>query len=228
VPEAPHILVPLEAPPRRPARFEAFAPKVLRGRIKVQPLLTPDNYPEVVARLIGDARDRVLIENQSFSLWTNVEETPEHFLRIADQVRQKQRAGLDVRIIFRNIRGSEKETIRRLKKFRIKTDPDHLRYFSTCHTKGIVIDDEIAILGSQNWTAAGTGPNRDASLVIWHRDANAYFAKLFEHDWTQLASERAREESPIASPIRIVPAGVEAPVPQGYRRMSLAEYLGET
>lgn len=228
MPEPPHILVRLEAPPPRPNRFEAFAPQVLEGRIKVQPLLTPDNYPEVIARLIAGAQDRVLIENQSFSLWSKIDDTPEHFLKIAEAVRAKQKAGLDVRIIFRNIMGSEKETIRRLKKFGIKTDSDHLRYFATCHTKGIVIDDEIAVLGSQNWTAAGTGPNRDASLVIWHREASAYFAKLFEYDWKQMATNRARPESALAAPIRIVPAGVEAPVPTGYRRMSIAEYLGET
>jgi hypothetical protein len=231
MPELPHILVPidmLEGPPRRPSDFQTFGPKVLEGRIKVQPLLTPDNYPELVADLIANARDRVLIENQSFMLWTNVNETPEHFLKIARAVRDRQCEGLDVRIIFRNIRGSERETIRRLKKFGIKTDRDHLRYFSTCHTKGIVIDDEIAILGSQNWTAAGTGPNRDASLVIWHRDANAYFADLFKYDWEQIATHRVRHEGALSSPIMIVPARAESPVPPGYRRISIAEYLGET
>ncbi|UVC19338.1 phospholipase D-like domain-containing protein [Mesorhizobium onobrychidis] len=228
VPELPHILVPLEEAPRRPARFRAFPPKVLSGEIMVQPLLTPDNYPEVVASLIANAQERVLIENQSFSLWTEVNDTPAHFLKIADAVRQQQRAGLDVRIIFRSIRGSEKETIRRLKKFGIKTDPEHLRYFGTCHTKGILIDDGVAILGSQNWTAAGTGPNRDASLVIWNREANAYFAELFEYDWAQVASNRTHAESAFPSPLTIVPAGVETPVPKGYRRVSIAEYLGET
>lgn len=229
-PPPPTLLVPDELleRPRRPARFKAFAPKVISGRIKVQPLLTPDNYPEVILDLISEARDRVLIQNQSFSLWSEIDDTPEHFLNIVKAVRQKQRDGLDVRIIFRSIMGSEKETIRRLKKFKIKTDKDHLRYFGTCHTKGIVIDDEIAVLGSQNWTAAGTGPNRDASLVIWHRQANKYFADLFEYDWEQIASNRARTEGAPSKPIRIVRAGAETPVPSGYQRISVADYLGET
>ncbi|MCA1459847.1 trypsin-like peptidase domain-containing protein, partial [Bradyrhizobium sp. NBAIM18] len=229
-PPLPTLLIPEELleRPRRPARFKAFAPKVLSGRIKVQPLLTPDNYPEVILDLISQAQERVLIQNQSFSLWSEIDDTPEHFLEIAKAVRQKQRDGLDVRIIFRNIMGSERETIRRLKKFGIKTGKDHLRYFETCHTKGVVIDNEIAVLGSQNWTAAGTGPNRDASLVIWHREANKFFADLFEYDWEQIATNRGRTESAPARPIRIVRAGAETAVPSGYRRMSVADYLGET
>ncbi len=123
---------------------------------------------------------------------------------------------------------ARKRRLRRLKQFGIKTDPDHLRYFGTCHTKGLVIDDEIAVLGSQNWTPSGSGPNRDASLVIWNKDANAYFAELFEYDWEQVATQRARTESALPGPIKIVPAGVEAPVPAGYSRISIAEYLGET
>jgi V8-like Glu-specific endopeptidase len=230
MPRLPDVLVPVDMleRPRRPPQFRTFPPKVIQGRVKVQPLLTPDNYPEVVAKLITDARERVLIQNQSFSLWSEVNDTPEHFLKIVQAVRDQQKAGLDVRIIFRNIHGSEKETIRKLKKFKIKTDADHLRYFGTCHTKGIVIDKTIAILGSQNWTAAGTGPNRDASLVIWHPEANAYFAELFEYDWDQIASNRTRPEMAAGKPVQFIAPGAEAPLPPGYVRMSLAEYMGES
>ena len=76
-----------------------------------------------------------------------------------------------------------------MKAFGLKADADHVRYFDKCHTKGFVIDDNIAVLGSQNITAAGVGPNRDASLVIWNRDANQYFAELFKYDWQQIGAE---------------------------------------
>jgi phosphatidylserine/phosphatidylglycerophosphate/cardiolipin synthase-like enzyme len=228
--KVPDVLVPLDMleRPRRPARFRTFPPKVIEGRITVQPLLTPDNYPEIVADLIASARERVLIENQSFSLWQEVNDTPEHFLAIAKAVKDRQREGLDVRIIFRSGFGKERETLRRLKAFGIKTDANHVRFFDTCHTKGLVIDRDVTVLGSQNWTAAGTGPNRDASLLIRHEHANAYFAELFEYDWEQVAYNRVRPERPLRDAIRLIPAGVEAPTPRGYRRISLAEFLGET
>ena len=214
--------------PSRPSRFEAFKPKEISGRITVQPLLTPDNYPEVVAELISRARERVLIENQSFSLWSEILDTPAHFLKIVEAVRDRQRAGLDVRIIFRSGFGNERESLRRLKKFKMKVGPDHIRFFDTCHTKGIVIDNDVAVLGSHNWTAGGTGPNRDASLLIRHPEANRYFASLFEYDWRQVARNRIRLEGAPREAVRFLPPGAEATVPDGYRRISLSEFMGET
>jgi hypothetical protein len=229
VPVMPEVLVPLDLVSEAPrARvFQPFKPKVITGNIKVQPLLTPDNYPEVIAELISRAKDRVLIENQSFNLWKEINTTPEHFLDIVKAVRDRQKKGLDVRIIFRSGFGKERDTLRQMKAFGLKSDADHVRYFDKCHTKGIVIDDEIAVLGSQNWTAAGTGPNRDASLVIWNRDANAYFARTFEYDWDQIGSKRSRSNESL-SPIKFTMAGEEAVTPRGYKRISLAEFLGET
>lgn len=230
LPELPDVIVPmglLERPPR-PSRFEAFPPMEISGRMTVQPLLTPDNYPEVIVDLISAARERILIENQSFSLWSDPDNTPAHFLDIMKALRERQRAGLDVRVIFRSGFGNEREALRRLKKFKMKTGPDHVRFFDTCHTKGIVIDDDVAVLGSHNWTAGGTGPNRDASLLIRHPEANRFFAKLFEYDWRQVARNRVRLEGAPRESIRFLPAGAEATVPRGYRRISLSEFVGET
>ncbi|GKX32536.1 MAG: serine protease [Rhizobiaceae bacterium MnEN-MB40S] len=225
----PDVLVPeaiAERPPE-PTRFQVFAPLELDEEMTVQPLLTPDNYPEVVLDLVESARERLLIENQSFNLWSKIDNTPEHFLAIARAIRKKQQAGLDVRIIFRNLFGSEKTTLRRLKEFGMRTDADHIRYFDTCHTKGMIVDDHTVMLGSQNFTAGGTGPNRDASLVIRNARANAYFASLFEYDWSELARNRWRGEA-ASGAVRFVTPGAESATPAGYRRISLAEYLGES
>jgi hypothetical protein len=213
---------------RKPARFRAFEPLVLEGPLKVQPLLTPDNYPEVIARLISEARERVLIENQSFAFWKNPADMPRHVMAIFEAIRERQQAGLDVRVIYRSGFGKEYEVIRQMKKFGLKADAAHVRYFDTCHTKGFVIDHNIAILGSQNLTAGGTGPNRDASLVIWDERANAYFAELFEYDWQQIAQHDGRPELMRMESLRFVRSELEAATPAGFRRVSLAEYLRET
>jgi PLD-like domain/Trypsin-like peptidase domain len=223
------VLVPVgmreEAP--RARQFQVFEPKLISGRVKVQPLLTPDNYPEVIAELISQAKHRVLIENQSFNFWKHPDSMPKHFLKIAEAVRDRQKKGRDVRIIFRSGFGKERETLRQIKAFGLKADPDHVRYFDKCHTKGFIIDEEIAVLGSQNITAAGVGPNRDASLVIWHKDANDYFARLFEYDWQQIGRSRVRVDEGVSA-VHFVHAGDESVPPSGYRRISLAEFLGET
>jgi hypothetical protein len=224
------VLVPEEflELPRRPTQFRAFEPLVLEDTLKVQPLLTPDNYPEIIRGLIAGATERVLIENQSFAFWQDVASMPDHFVAILEAIRERQEAGLDVRVIFRSGFGKERDVLRQMKAFGLKADAQHVRYFDTCHTKGMVIDRNIAVLGSQNLTAAGTGPNRDASLVIWHERANDYFAELFEYDWRQVAENRIRVETPTRESIRLIQADLEAPTPAGFRRISLAEYLGET
>jgi len=229
-PIMPYVLVPISNRERvaAPRQFRAFPEKKIEGRLRVQPLLTPDNYPEVVLELIQQARNRVLIENQSFNLWKGITDTPEHFLKLVRAVKEKQKAGKDVRIIFREGYGKEKETLRAMKKLGLRTDADHVRFFDKCHTKGIIIDDNIVVLGSQNWTAAGTGPNRDASIVIWNEEANTYFTELFEYDWSQVAHSRVRFDEEIVGPVRIVSATFREAPPSGYRRISLGEYLGET
>jgi len=223
------ILVPVEMleRPRRPSAYTPFAPLDLDEDMTVHPLLTPDNYPEVVLDLVNEATTRLWICNQSFNLWKNLEDTPEHFLAIARAIRDRQRAGVDVRILFRNIFGSEKKTMRRLKSFGMRTDRDHMRFFPKNHTKGMVVDDHAVMLGSQNLTGGGTGPNRDASLIIRNRKANAYFAEIFSHDWTQYGDHRPAPDRENVRPVRISRAGARIEAPEGYVALSLGEFLGE-
>ena len=51
-----------------------------------------------------------VIENQSFDFWKNADSMPKHFLNIAKAVRDRQKKGLDVRIIFRNGFGKERDS----------------------------------------------------------------------------------------------------------------------
>jgi PLD-like domain len=46
-------------------------------------------------------------------------------------------------------------------------------------------------VGSQNWSGDGTLRNRDATLVIYVEEAAQYWEKIFIHDWTQMAFQRA-------------------------------------
>jgi len=50
---------------------------------------------------------------------------------------------------------------------------------------------------------------------------------VFEYDWQQIGRSRVRVDER-AAPVRLVHAGDESLPPTGYRRISLAEFLGET
>jgi phosphatidylserine/phosphatidylglycerophosphate/cardiolipin synthase-like enzyme len=82
------------------------------------------------------------------------------------------------------------------------------------------------LLGSHNWTTAGTVYNRDASLLIRDEEIARYYSEIFEFDWGRTRGTRLTDEE-IAPPVRVVRAGTEAPSPKGFVRLSWREWMGE-
>jgi hypothetical protein len=226
-PVLPDLIVPddyfLEAP-RTVRNYKAFAPKVITGRITVQPVLTPDNYPEVVQPLIEGARQSVLFINQSFDIKENQDDIPEHYRGLLDALLERQKKGLDVRIIFRSGYGKEGDIFRNAVEFGF--DKKRIRFYGTCHTKGIVVDSKRVLLGSQNWTGAGTKPNRDASLLIDSEEAAKYFTDIFEFDWENIATDRLAPDHGPTRRARAASGGEEAVVPSGFRIVPWGTWSG--
>lgn len=233
--ELPDLFVPeiafFEEARRRATQY--FDPLVLDRQIDIQPLLTPDRdtrgnrlFLMHATKIIADAKDSVLVQNQSFNM---LSENADEFDTFFTTLRDKQKAGLDVRIIFRDGRefGAEsgrkqQPLLERIKKFGF--DMSRVKLQLRCHTKGIVVDSEIVLFGSHNLTNEGTLYNRDASLLVYDPEVAQYFAKIFEYDWANLAQQRAEE---VVGGIRI--AQPNEPTPPGFRRVSraeLAEALG--
>ena len=114
--------------------MEYFDPLIIRGkRLHVQPILTPDRdsrgrriFMKLATDMIRPAATRIYLENQSFNL---LEDNVDEFEEFFGVLRDKQQAGLDVRIIFRdprefgaaNIEGLQK-LLERLKDFGFDTD----------------------------------------------------------------------------------------------------------
>jgi hypothetical protein len=171
----------LLAPPAK--RF--YPPKAFtftkQKPLKVQPLLTPDNYGRHVLALIESAEQRIYFQNQSFAI---AKTNPALYTRLWETLLEKSRA-LEVRIIVRDYRGDAREKIETLvdKGF----DPDILKSQVQCHTKGLIVDSKVVMVGSHNWTGQGTVLNRDASLIFWDEGIAKYFEEIFEHDWEHLA-----------------------------------------
>lgn len=59
------------------------------------------------------------------------------------------------------------------------------------HNKGIIVDSEVVAVGSQNWSGDGVLCNRDATVVIYNKDAAEYWEEIVIHDWTKMASQHA-------------------------------------
>src|SRR6266851_1464743 len=110
-----------------------------------------------------------------------------------------------------------------LKDFGFDTSLNKIRVQTNCHTKGLVIDGEIVLVGSQNWTRAGTTLNRDASLIFFDPEIAKYYENLFLFDWDRIAQVRIDESIPAAALVR-PDEGVPAP---GRLRVSAQELLGD-
>ena len=158
-PPLPDLLVP-EAPEER-AITRFFKPKVFtytKDRpLRIQPVLTPDNYAQVVLEHIKSATKSIYFQNQ----YINVnKENSGPFDALLDALLARIAAGLDVHIILRNLPGARQmlEALQ-LRGF----DASKIRLQGTCHNKGIIVDSRAVALGSHNWSSDGTTtePRRD-------------------------------------------------------------------
>jgi len=164
--------------------------------LTVQPILTPDNYTDIVLKLLRKRpQQRLYFQNQSLN--PVKQPTPEFEELMQLLVDYSNDENLDVRLIFRNI-GSVRKKLESLQAagFNMK----RVRMQSGCHTKGIVIDSKTVLIGSHNFTNQGVLVNRDASLLITNEEIAGYFERVFLHDWTRLSRETIREEA-VAIPL---------------------------
>jgi hypothetical protein len=203
IPEAmPELLVPVDElleEERAAVDLEVFAPQKFtftsQNPLTVQPILTPDNYLEVVLEFLRNKPKRTLyFQNQSLN--PILSPTPEFKELMKLLAKYSKDRDLDARFIFRNI-GPIRKKIESLQAAGFNMSRVHTQ--SGCHTKGIIVDSETILLGSHNVTNQGVQVNRDASLLIHHEGIAKYYEKVFLHDWEKLSKPTIREESvPIA------------------------------
>jgi phosphatidylserine/phosphatidylglycerophosphate/cardiolipin synthase-like enzyme len=181
----------------------------------VQPLLTPDNFRAAVLSLIESAEEQLLIQNQTFNA---AKDNDDKLRELLDAVLAKQRAGVDVRFIFRVLFAPDaRDNVTNVVDFGF--NEQNIKVQPNCHTKGVVVDKKRVLLGSQNWSNLGVSNNRDASLLFDDKNLATYFATIFEHDWNNLARQNIGNES-----LGVEFASAEDSTPPGMVRLSWKDY----
>lgn len=182
--QMPDLLVAVKPTPPEagPPVFPFVKPRPVSGRLRALPLFTPDahSYFDFVTTAVQNTKKSLWLENQSLSPKLNDDTyMNELILVLADMT---HRDDLDVRIIVR----SDFDP-RRIQENLQASDfnLDTVKYLSNVHTKGLIIDGELVVIGSQNWTSQGVQSNRDASIVFYHEDIISYFSDLFIRDWNR-------------------------------------------
>jgi hypothetical protein len=167
-----------------------FEPLTITDTMKIVPVLTPD--PGVYA---GAAKDLIASATQTLYMQFQYIEPPKAtatnaggFLDLINAVIDRQKAGVDVKIIM-----SEFEKVGYLEQLQgLGLDVvNGAKIQKNVHNKGIVVDGQVVLVSSQNWSTDGTLYNRDAGVIIHNARAAEYFQTIFLHDWDHLATKKA-------------------------------------
>ena len=213
--ELPDVFVPTAPEAGPEVEPEFFPPLVLTKRLRVRPLLSPDNFVEEVTTLVTRATHRLYIQNQYLkptrqARWRQLNEFVAEFSR---------RPGVDFRVILR-AESSLQPSLQMMQE--MEFDLANVRKLGNTHTKGILVDDLGLVLGSHNWSGDGFTRNRDASLIFDDPEILAYYEKLFLYDWSR--SLPAELSGPESEPVL---AGPGEPTPPGMRRVSWSDFQDE-
>ena len=178
-----------KAPRRIPEQLFASRTFDLAEPLTVLPVLSPDNYMNVVPDLLAGATESVLIEQQY------IRATQSEIARLLSAVKQARdaRPALDVRIVLGKVFGGsdleqERRNLRELKaRYGLELGAN-IRYINTdrlvhCHNKMVLVDGDGVLVSSQNWSNAAVTENREAGLWLRHRDISTYLRSIFESDW---------------------------------------------
>jgi len=180
-------LVDLNATP-----IQKFPAKVFEfnqgNKLRIQPLLTPDNYLPQIIPLLENAKSKIHFQNQYIHI-TNT--SSDSYTQLLTTLLNKSKE-LECKIILRN-EGNVRLMVENLVNFGF--DPGIIRIQNNCHNKGIILDDEILVLGSHNYSNYGVEWNRDASLIIYDKEIAAYYSSVYQFDWDHLAVNKVPESS---------------------------------
>lgn len=146
-------------------------------------LVAPDNAEPRVADLIENADEELLVKQASI----------DGEFALLEAVVDAARRGVDVEILLDSTWYHEEENAAvadRLERIADEEDiplevrlVDDTGRFEKIHAKGVVIDREVAVVGSANWNENSFRNNREVLLAL-HGEAPAeYYATVFEGDW---------------------------------------------
>ncbi|MBF0243841.1 MAG: hypothetical protein HQL31_01030 [Planctomycetes bacterium] len=160
---------------------------------EVHKLLVGEAYPETVGRAITGAVERVWVSMYVMKYQADRSYALEN--RLVEQLVLKHRQGLDVRVLLdasfewssdknkKNTKADIKneDAFKYLKKQGVPVRYDSLE--QTMHSKFLVIDDLISVVGSTNWTYSALKSNVETSLLVRSAELNTELADLHSRVW---------------------------------------------
>ncbi len=146
-------------------------------------LVAPDNAEGRLLELLREADDEILVKQAAI-----VDD-----VSVLEETLEAARRGVDVEILLDSSwyhEDANEALARELEEtaadeslsleVRLLDETDR---FEKIHAKGVVIDREIAVVGSANWNENAFENNREVLLALHGEEVAAYYAGVFADDW---------------------------------------------
>ena len=160
---------------------ETTQPSAPPQSIRVLPVLTPDNYMEVLPEVLAAARQSIEIE------LPYIRDRGPHVPKLLQAIKTAQDKNLAVRIILS--RASAKEDLDKLSATYGLRFGENLRVLDRrtgmhLNNKLVIVDRKVSLVGSANWSDAGVSRSREVCLLIDSGDIAGHYGKIFQADWS--------------------------------------------
>ncbi|ARS88606.1 hypothetical protein B1756_01755 [Natrarchaeobaculum aegyptiacum] len=172
---------------------------------QVDLLVAPDNAEQATLEYIAGADDEILVKQASIAPDATV---------LAETV-EAARRGVDVRILLDSTWYHEDENDALRADLERTADREDLPLevalveetdrFEKIHAKGVIVDREVALVGSANWNQNAFENNREVLLAVHGEEPATFYADVFEADW-----DGEGEPSPWSIPVTLVLAVILA------------------
>ncbi|ELY43404.1 phospholipase D-like domain-containing protein [Natronorubrum sulfidifaciens] len=182
-------------------------------------LVAPDNAERRLVELLAEADDEILVKQASVA----------DDVAVLEATIDAARRGVDVRLLLDSTWYHEAENEALAQELQQLAADESLPLearlveetdrFEKIHAKGVVIDREVAVVGSANWNDNAFENNREVLLAVHGTEIAAYYAAVFDDDW---AGGRSQWTLPFGISATIVAALAVAAL-VGYRYLRFGE-----
>jgi phosphatidylserine/phosphatidylglycerophosphate/cardiolipin synthase-like enzyme len=143
-------------------------PKCSEG--EVSPVFSPSDS-EMVFNLIGNAKYEIKLEVYEFSS-----------RYLADALISAKERGISVKVILEPSVYQNSGIFKYLINNGIDVSWASTR-FQVTHSKFMIVDDSIVLVGSMNWSENALKNNREASVIIYSKELSKDFERIFDADF---------------------------------------------
>ena len=133
----------------------------------------------------GDAEDAIIKLIQSANQTIDVEIYIFTNSNLANALIDAKKRGIAVRVILGSVEGEDITGLITIFKANEIEPRDATPLYKTMHSKIMIVDGEIVLIGSHNWSQSAMFSNREVSIIISDPQIALQLEEIFNSDWSR-------------------------------------------